>query len=194
MRMSGVPMSTHDAFAKQGMLYKRGSRLGDAWNPRWMTLSDSEIQYSYSQTGSLIDRIPLIEILDVIPTLDLPASMQPSLDAGTTDEQAQLESTQASLQGCPFTILTREDGSKEGRKYYFKAENEREMQDWIKRILEKRDTYTPVTYTQLQKAQMMVKSFYQSNVFQFGAAFAILINFLCNAVEAELNPEDGTAA
>jgi voltage-gated sodium channel len=39
-----------------------------------------------------------------------------------------------------------------------------------------------------------VKSVYTSNAFQAGAATAIFINFTCNVLEAEVNPEHGTTA
>lgn len=42
------------------------------------------------------------------------------------------------------------------------------------------------------QAQLAVKDVYNSNPFQFCAAFVIMFNFICNAVEAELNPEAGT--
>ena len=54
-------------YVKQGILQKRGARVGDAWNPRWVQLSEGDLQYAYYEEttqsrGTIIDTIPIAEI------------------------------------------------------------------------------------------------------------------------------------
>ena len=62
---------------RQGMLCKRGARVGDAWNPRWVFLSASGLWYNYYEEatqspGPMIDYIPIEEVqvivVSAIPT------------------------------------------------------------------------------------------------------------------------------
>ena len=69
---------TADEYIKQGKLGKRGARIGDAWNPRWVCLSPEELTYGYYEEathtpGAIIDCIPVEEISDVVPEMDLDA-------------------------------------------------------------------------------------------------------------------------
>ena len=189
----------------QGSLLKRGSRIGESWNQRWVTLHEAELAYGYSQKGKVIDRIPIQEILDVISHPQPPRPAHTETESvgsherdevtGATQRRDDVDlknTTPFPTHERAFTIITSEEGSKEGRKYTFKAESEQEKQDWVEAILQGRAAYVPLTYTMLQRAQLTTKSFYQSNSFQFAAALCILVNFVCNAVEAELNPVDGT--
>jgi hypothetical protein len=51
----------------EGVLQKRGARVGDAWNDRWVVLCKKELFYKYwdrasDSQGAIIDRIPLTDI------------------------------------------------------------------------------------------------------------------------------------
>lgn len=143
------------------------------------------------QKGKAIDRVSMVEITDVRPnnkTVDFVIS------DGPLEERSSQGSASDPVTGHDhdFTIFTKEDGQKEGRKYHFRAETAEEMRDWIAAILECKSSFSPVTHTPLQRVQKQVQQFYASNGFQILAAIAIMVNFICNAVEAELNPEDGT--
>lgn len=78
------------------------------------------------------------------------------------------------------------------RKYYFRATSSEEMRRWILEILKARDEYTPQKIACFAMSRVAVRNFIDSTPFQIFAAFAIVLNFLCNAVDAEILPEDGT--
>jgi len=78
------------------------------------------------------------------------------------------------------------------RKYYFRATSREEMRCWILEILKARDEYTPQKISCFDRSRLAVKNFIDSTPFQIFAAFAIVLNFLCNAVDAEILPDDGT--
>ena len=59
--------SEQEGLVKQGKLEKRGARVGDARNPRWVTLTQDELCYYYydettTSPGPVIDRIPIHEV------------------------------------------------------------------------------------------------------------------------------------
>ena len=65
--LEGLSTGEQEGLIKQGRLEKRGARLGDAWNPRWVTLTQDELcYYYYEQTtsgpGAVIDTIPIQEV------------------------------------------------------------------------------------------------------------------------------------
>lgn len=67
-----------DELIKQGKLGKRGARIGDAWNSRWVCLSPENLAYFYYEEpthnkGGIIDTIPIEEIVDVIPEVEAAA-------------------------------------------------------------------------------------------------------------------------
>jgi voltage-gated sodium channel len=87
-----------------------------------------------------------------------------------------------------------ENGEKEGRKYRFQAANVRQMRDWMDAIKQTKANFQPRIETAFEKSRIAVRVVYESTQFQVCVAIAILINFLCNAVEAELLPEKGSEA
>jgi hypothetical protein len=67
-----------DEFIKQGKLGKRGARIGDAWNARWVCLSPEDLTYFYYEEpthtkGGIIDTIPIEEVVDVVPEVEAAA-------------------------------------------------------------------------------------------------------------------------
>lgn len=74
----------------------------------------------------------------------------------------------------------------------WKAESASEKQDWMKAIKTQQVNYVPQTLSAPRKAQKFVKQIFDSNAFQIFGAVLVLVNFLCNATEAEVNPEKGS--
>ena len=85
-----------------------------------------------------------------------------------------------------------ENGDKEGRKYRFRAATVREMTDWMDAIRQTKADFEPVVESSFEKSRLAVRVVYESTQFQVCVAIAILINFLSNAVEAELLPAEGS--
>jgi hypothetical protein len=59
--------SEDDGLVRQGKLDKRGARVGDAWNARWVKLAPELLSYYYydeptQAQGAIIDRIPIYEV------------------------------------------------------------------------------------------------------------------------------------
>ena len=79
------------------------------------------------------------------------------------------------------------------RAYHFKASSESAMQEWINAILNARHVYIPERVTIFRQTRLKVKTVYEGTYFQIFVAFAIGVNFLCNAVEAEILPEEGSS-
>lgn len=65
--LSGNGGSEDDGLIRQGKLEKRGGRVGDAWNARWVKLAPDLLSYYYydeptHRPGAMIDRIPIYEV------------------------------------------------------------------------------------------------------------------------------------
>ena len=65
--LSGKGGSEDDGLVRQGKLDKRGGRVGDAWNARWVKLAPELLSYYYYDEpthapGAIIDRIPIYEV------------------------------------------------------------------------------------------------------------------------------------
>ena len=68
------------------------------------------------------------------------------------------------------------------------------MHEWMDVISQVRKDLKPEHTTKFGELRKLVKATYQSTQFQVFTAVAILINFLCNAVEAEMLPAEGSDA
>lgn len=76
--------------------------------------------------------------------------------------------------------------------YRFQAASTSEMSDWMDAIKHTKDSFTLVPVSRLQKLRVAVGSVYASDPVQLFVAVVIVINFMCNAVEAELLPQEGS--
>ena len=76
--------------------------------------------------------------------------------------------------------------------YRFQAATTSEMSDWMDAIKQTKDNFKLVPVSRLEKLRLAVGKFYASDPVQLLIAVIIVINFLCNAVEAELLPPEGS--
>ena len=200
-----------ESLIKRGVLMKTGARIGDAWNRRYVALSDRGVAYYYyddmaQAAGTRIDCIPIGEIERVEQKM-LAGSQQGASDlqeeqhsvspdtSSNPFRRAQPERDQlAAASDSAFVITTKVDGIKEGRKYIFKADSAREMLDWIDAIVNAKTNYRDVVVSDFEKFRLSVKTVYNSAPFQILVAVFIGINFICNAVEAEMLPQAGDDA
>jgi hypothetical protein len=86
------------------------------------------------------------------------------------------------------------EGSKEGRRYRFQAASTNEMHGWMHAITHAIDTMPVERVSDFQKVRMWAKKVFNSAKFQILVATAIMLNFVCNAVEAEVLPMEGDKA
>ena len=142
---------------------------GRAWQPRRVVLTKDAMHFAFRKMDLEVDNIPLSEIMNISETTeknaDCGSDVFSSLVFGCTEGETQ-----------SFQISTQIGGHNSGRTYYLRIRsNTNELFSDIKR-LSKIARKRAEARTLLQRAQLRVRKFYESDPVQ--AVSKILIGFV----------------
>ena len=108
---------------------------------------------------------------------------------GSDDEDGTMD-----LDKGAFTIVTKESRFKASQEFTFLSANSDVCQWWIEGVqaaIEYHQTLPELTHWQMLRKN--VEMSYHSDTFQVGVALMIFLNFIVQAVEAQVLPESGTS-
>ena len=178
----------------ESVMEKMNSRL--QWRSVRVALSLSNLSMSRPGEDSLQDLLPLHEIIRVKRRSHLPTSITepttPIKTSHTTNTFAFMESTSGSeLEGSMhiLQICTVDGGHNCGRTYYLRAESAVDCRAWEENLLAAVDAATVKARSGIscgRKIQRILGQFYRSRWTQVAVGLAIVLGFIINIAQSEL--------
>ena len=174
-------MPKKEDIVRDGILGKINSRF--EWKTVRVALSEISINFANPGDDALRDMIPLIEIKDIQSRKGIPAALLQTPTAPISVNEA-VDDTMHVIE-----ISTIDGGYNCGRVCFLRAENSEDCRQWKRCIASMADKAAMRARSGnacLRRAQRSLRRFYKSAWFQGFVAIVIILGFVINIVQTEL--------